>query len=222
VRYINEIQQPFVSTYFCLIFFGYLPGCRPRRNSKPVPHHDGCDRWSYDLPVEGRFALSLPGQFASNHCVGAAFLQHNSDTGSGRLLLRLSDGSEVIVRRTTRLQGGTAFFDGSELPPIASGRIARSSKAHWRCRARFELGTPSAVIAVRGPSSTWKSARAMSRKYDVVDGLSKLWKKYKTEESVLLEPGFSTRIGMDSGPEQPEPTNEIRPEVEDLNLARTK
>jgi hypothetical protein len=32
--------------------------------------------------------------------------------------------------------------------------------------------------------------------------------------SVLLEPGFSTRVGMDSGPEQPEPTNEMRPEVE--------
>ena len=32
--------------------------------------------------------------------------------------------------------------------------------------------------------------------------------------SVLLEPGFSTRVGMDSLPEQPEPTNEMRPEVE--------
>jgi hypothetical protein len=48
----------------------------------------------------------------------------------------------------------------------------------------------------------------------VVDGLVEVYARNAGGGSVLLEPGFSTRVGMDSDPEQPEPTNEMRPEVE--------
>lgn len=49
---------------------------------------------------------------------------------------------------------------------------------------------------------------------DVVDGLVEVYGRTGTRGSVLLEPGFSTRVGMGLDPEQPEPTDEIRPEVE--------
>lgn len=46
---------------------------------------------------------------------------------------------------------------------------------------------------------------------DVVDGLVEVYGRTGTRGSVLLEPGFSTRVGMGLDPEQPEPTDEIRP-----------
>jgi len=78
----------------------------------------------------------------------------------------------------------------------------------------FELGTPSAVIAVRGTQFEVEVNLRNVTEVDVVDGLVEVIGRNATGGSVLLEPGFSTRVGMDSGPEQPEPTNEIRPEVE--------
>jgi hypothetical protein len=78
----------------------------------------------------------------------------------------------------------------------------------------FELGTPSAVIAVRGTQFDVEVNARNVTEVDVVDGLVEVSGRNANGGSVLLEPGFSTRVGMDSGPEQPEPTNEIRPEVE--------
>jgi hypothetical protein len=77
----------------------------------------------------------------------------------------------------------------------------------------FELGTPSAVIAVRGTQFDVEVNSRNVTEVDVVDGLVEVYGR-NGEGSVLLEPGFSTRVGLDSGPEQPEPTNEMRPEVE--------
>jgi len=78
----------------------------------------------------------------------------------------------------------------------------------------FELGTPSAVIAVRGTEFDVEVNPRNVTEVDVVDGLVEVYGRNAPGGSVLLEPGFSTRVGMDSGPEQPEPTNEMRPEVE--------
>jgi hypothetical protein len=78
----------------------------------------------------------------------------------------------------------------------------------------FELGTPSAVIAVRGTQFDVEVNPRNVTEVDVVDGLVEVYGRNASGGSVLVEPGFSTRVGMDSGPEQPEPTNEMRPEVE--------
>jgi hypothetical protein len=78
----------------------------------------------------------------------------------------------------------------------------------------FELGTPSAVIAVRGTQFDVEVNPRKVTEVDVVDGLVEVYARNAVGGSVLVEPGFSTRVGPDSGPEQPEPTNEMRPEVE--------
>jgi hypothetical protein len=86
----------------------------------------------------------------------------------------------------------------------------------------FELGTPSAVIAVRGTQFDVEVNLGNVTEVDVVDGLVEVYGRNAAGGSVLLEPGFSTRVGMDSGPEQPEPTNEMRPEVERPELGESE
>ncbi len=70
------------------------------------------------------------------------------------------------------------------------------------------------MIAVRGTQFDVEVNRRNVTEVDVIDGLVEVSGRNPAWGSVLLEPGFSTRVGLDSGPEQPEPTNEIRPEVE--------
>ena len=164
---------------------------------------------------KGDVHLNLPGQSASNPMRGEQLpVGTILDTGGGRLLLRLADGSEVLVRSHTRLQLQQPSFADPTYFQLLLGRIRALVTKRTGGAVPFELGTPSAVIAVRGTQFDVEVNRQNVTEVDVIDGLVEVSGRNPGAGSVLLEPGFSTRVGLDSGPEQPEPTNEMRPETE--------
>jgi len=164
---------------------------------------------------KGNVRLSLPDQSPTNPLRGEQLPPGAIvETGSGRLLLRLSDGSEVLVRAHTRLQVQQPSLTDPSYFQLLLGRIRALINKRTGGAVPFELGTPSAVIAVRGTEFDVEVNPRNVTEVDVVDGLVEVYGRNAPGGSVLLEPGFSTRVGMDSGPEQPEPTNEMRPEVE--------
>ena len=163
----------------------------------------------------GNVRLSLPDQLPTNPLRGEQLPPGTIlDTGNGRLLLRLSDGSEVMLRAHTRLRVQEPSLTDPSYFQLLLGRIRALIHKRTGGTVPFELGTPSAVIAVRGTQFEVEVNAHNVTEVDVVDGLVEVYGRNATGGSVLLEPGFSTRVGMDSGPEQPEPTNEMRPEVE--------
>jgi len=163
----------------------------------------------------GNVRLSLPDQSPSNPLRGEQLPPGTIlDTGNGRLLLRLSDGSEVMLRAHTRLRVQEPSLTDPSYFQLLLGRIRALINKRTGGTVPFELGTPSAVIAVRGTQFEVEVNAHNVTEVDVVDGLVEVYGRNATGGSVLLEPGFSTRVGMDSGPELPEPTNEMRPEVE--------
>jgi len=164
---------------------------------------------------KGNIRLSLPGQSPSNPLRGELLPSGTIlDTGSGTLLLRLSDGSEVLVRAHTRLQVQQPSLTDPSYFQLLLGRIRALINKRTGGAVPFELGTPSAVIAVRGTEFDVEVNPRNVTEVDVVDGIVEVYGRNSTAGSVLLEPGYSTRVGMGSDPEQPEPTNEMRPEVE--------
>lgn len=164
---------------------------------------------------KGDVHLSLPGQLASNPLRGQQLPAGTIlDTGTGRLLLRLNDGSEVLIRPHTRLQLRQPSLPDPSYFQLLLGRVRALINKRTGGAVPFELGTPSAVIAVRGTQFDVEVNRQNVTEVDVVDGLVEVSGRGRAGGSVLVEPGFSTRVGLDSGPEQPEPTNEMRPEVE--------
>src|SRR5467141_4660116 len=204
------------SAYFCLIFFWISAGMsaaqEQQTSSAPTT---AAIAGATIAEWKGDIRLSLPGQLPSNPLRGEQLPPGTIlDTGSGRLLLRLSDGSEVIVRAHTRLQVQQPSLTDPSYLQLLLGRIRALINKRTGGAVPFELGSPSAVIAVRGTQFDVEVNARNVTEVDVVDGLVEVYARTATGRSVLLEPGFSTRIGMDSGPEQPEPTNEIRPEVE--------
>ena len=203
-------------TYFCLIFFWISAGMsvaqEQQTSSAPTT---AAIAGATIAEWKGDIRLSLPGQLPSNPLRGEQLPPGTIlDTGSGRLLLRLSDGSEVIVRAHTRLQVQQPSLTDPSYFQLLLGRIRALINKRTGGAVPFELGTPSAVIAVRGTQFDVEVNPRNVTEVDVVDGLVEVYGRNASGGSVLLEPGFSTRVGMDSGPEQPEPTNEIRPEVE--------
>jgi hypothetical protein len=172
---------------------------------------------------KGNIRLSLPGQSPSSPLRGEQLPPGTIlDTGSGKLLLCLSDGSEVIVRAHTRLEVQQPSLTDPSYFQLLLGRIRALINKRTGGAVPFELGTPSAVIAVRGTQFEVEVNPHNVTEVDVVDGLVEVYGRNAGGGSVLLEPGFSTRVGMDSGPEQPEPTNEMRPAVERPDLGENE
>ena len=204
------------STYFCLLFFWAAAGIAAAQEQQTgsIPA-TAAIAGATIAEWKGNIHLSLPGQLPSNPLRGEQLPPGTIlDTGGGRLLLRLSDGSEVLVRAHTRLQVQQPSLTDPSYFQLLVGRIRALIYKRTGGAVPFELGTPSAVIAVRGTEFDVEVNRRNVTEVDVVDGLVEVYGRNGTGGSVLLEPGFSTRVGMDSGPEQPEPTNEMRPEVE--------
>ncbi len=204
------------STYFCLLFFWIAASVAAAQEQQPssIPATAAIAGASI-AEWKGNIRLSLPGQLPSNPLRGEKLPPGTIlDTGSGTLLLRLSDGSEVIIRAHTRLQVQQPSLTDPSYFQLLLGRIRALINKRTGGAVPFELGTPSAVIAVRGTQFDVEVNPRNVTEVDVLDGLVEVYGRNATGRSVLLEPGFSTRVGMDSGPEQPEPTNEMRPEVE--------
>jgi len=204
------------STYFCLLFFwisaGMAAAQEQQTSSTPVT---AMIAGATIAEWKGNVRLSLPDQSPTNPLRGEPLPPGAIvETGSGRLLLRLSDGSEVLVRAHTRLQVQQPSLTDPSYFQLLLGRIRALINKRTGGAVPFELGTPSAVIAVRGTQFEVEVNAHNVTEVDVVDGLVEVYGRNATGGSVLLEPGFSTRVGMDSGPELPEPTNEMRPEVE--------
>ena len=203
-------------TYIYFLFFciGVVPSAAQDQQSSFIPA-TAAIAGATIAEWKGNIHLSLPGQLSSNPLRGEQLPPGTIlDTGSGKLLLRLNDGSEVIVRSHTRLQLQQPTLADPSYFQLLLGRIRALINKRTGGAAPFELGTPSAVIAVRGTEFDVEVNLRNVTEVDVVDGIVEVYGQNAVGGSVLLQPGYSTRVGIDSGPEQPEPTNEMRPEVE--------
>ena len=137
------------------------------------------------------------------------------DTGDGRLVLVLrTDESEILVQPHTRLVVTEPAPGNWDAVEILLGRVRAYIRKRTGGAPPFQMGTPSAVIAVRGTRFDVEvNGRGVSE-VDVFDGLVEVASSTIPGPPVLVSPGFSTRVGMGTPPEPPVPTGEIRPGVE--------
>lgn len=158
---------------------------------------------------KGKIHLNMPGQAQSTPVIGETLPPGTVlETGSGRLLLQLTDGSQVLIRAHTRL----TVLQPSPTDPgyfqLLLGRIRAIITKHTGGAPPFELGTPSAVIAVRGTEFTVEVNRREETEVDVSQGVVEVTGRH-SRTSVLVHAGLSTRVGMDTPPEEPRPTAEM-------------
>jgi hypothetical protein len=160
---------------------------------------------------KGNIHLSLPGQPPSVPTVGETLPAGTVlETGGGRLLLQLADGSQVLVRAHTRLTVHQPTPADRGYFQLLLGRIRAVITKRTGGAPPFELGTPSAVIAVRGTQFEVEVNRQQETEVDVFEGTVEVIGRH-SGTSVLVEAGSSTRVEMNAAPESPRPTAEMHP-----------
>jgi hypothetical protein len=161
----------------------------------------------------GNIRLNLPGQPSSTPTLGETLPPGTVlETGGGRLLLQLTDGSQVLIRANTRLMVQQPTPTDRGYFQLLLGRIRAVINKRTGGAPPFELGTPSAVIAVRGTQFEVEVNQRQETEVDVIEGLVEVIGR-NSGTSVLVGPGSSTRLGVNTPPETPRPTAEIRPNM---------
>jgi len=135
-------------------------------------------------------------------------------TDEGRLLLKLSDGSDVLVRAHTKLLLKQPEASGWKYFQLLMGRVRTQIQKRLGGSPAFQIGTPSAVISVRGTKFDVEVDRRGFTEVDVDEGVVELEAVTGRGQSVMISAGFSSRVGMETGPEVPRPTQDLRPQLD--------
>ncbi len=135
-------------------------------------------------------------------------------TEEGKILLHLQDGSEVVVRAHTRVILTQPAPGDWRYLELVLGRIRMEVQKRLGGTPPFQIGTPSAVISVRGTRFLVEVNRHNVTEVDVEEGLVEIESVSGLGAPVLVGPGFSGRVGENSAPEPARPTRELRPELE--------
>jgi hypothetical protein len=133
------------------------------------------------------------------------------------MLVLRADESEILVQPHTRLVVKEPASGNWNALEVLLGRVRAYIRKRTGGAPAFQMGTPSAVIAVRGTRFDVEVNGHGVTEVDVFDGLVEVAAPTIVGSSVLVSPGFSTRVGMGTAPESPVPTREIRPDVEASN-----
>ena len=123
------------------------------------------------------------------------------ETGKGSLVLELQDGSQLFVDSHSRVvlkqpQQEGHFFD------LLLGKIMAQVQKRFGKSPSFKMGTPTAVIAVRGTRFLvdFNGRRTTVKVYE---GLVEVAGTGGAGTSILLRPGYFTRVEEDESPQAP-------------------
>jgi hypothetical protein len=164
---------------------------------------------------KGKVSIQLPARAFSAPLRGEVLPPDTTvSTEEGRLLLKLSDGSDVLVRPYTKLLLKQPETNGWKYFQLLLGRVRTQIQKRIGGSPAFQIGTPSAVISVRGTKFNVEVDRRGFTEVDVDEGVVELEAATGRGEAVMITAGFSSRVGMETGPETPRPTQDLRPQVE--------
>jgi FecR protein len=156
---------------------------------------------------KGNVQVQLPHQASSAPTRGQVLPPESIiSSEDGRLLLRLEDGSEVLVHPHTRLVLKQSSSTNWERLHLWLGRIRVAIQKRVGGAPSFEIGTPSAVISVRGTRFTVQVDQHHVTSVDVEEGVVELKNAKGIGAPVLVTAGASSRVGEDSSPEPAHPT----------------
>lgn len=164
---------------------------------------------------KGKVSIQLPAQAFAAPVRGEILPPETTvSTDDGRLLLKLSDGSDVLVRAHTKLLLKQPEASGWKYFQLLMGRVRTQIQKRMGGSPAFQIGTPSAVISVRGTKFDVEVDRRGFTEVDVDEGVVELEAVTGRGQSVMITAGFSSRVGMEGGPEVPRPTQDLRPQLD--------
>jgi ferric-dicitrate binding protein FerR (iron transport regulator) len=125
------------------------------------------------------------------------------ETEKGSILLLLQDGSQVLVKQNSRVvlrapdQGKGYSFE------LFLGKVINKIQKRLGSNPSFRMGTPTAVITVRGTQFEVDVNKKLRTSVVVYEGLVEVSSSVGNFPPVLIRPGFFTDVERDRAPRQP-------------------
>lgn len=159
--------------------------------------------------VKGDVSLLAPQQAPAVARPGAVLSPGTTlETRKGSAVLQLEDGSQVLVKSNTRVVlKAPAEADGHYFD-LLLGKIVAKVKKRLSGSPSFRMGTPTAVITVRGTEFEVEFSKKGVTNVEVHEGLVEVAGLGVMGPPVLLRPGFGTEVRPQRLPEPPREMNE--------------
>ena len=164
---------------------------------------------------KGGVQVQLPGAQLTSPTRGEVLPEESViDTRDGRLLLTLRlDESQILLQPKTRIVLHQPSPNNWNSLELLLGRIRAFIQKRTGGAPPFQLGTPSAVIAVRGTRFDVDVDKKGTTEVDVLDGIVEVTGLSVPSKSVLVTPGFFTRVRVGRVPDRPAPIQQVQPDL---------
>jgi hypothetical protein len=125
------------------------------------------------------------------------------DTGKNNALLNLQDGSQVLVKAHSHVVLKDPRQDQGFSLQLAIGKLVAKVKKRLGNSPSFRMGTPTAVITVRGTRFEVEVDKKQRTRVEVFEGLVEVRSVGAALGAVMLRPGYLTRVAVNREPEKP-------------------
>lgn len=136
------------------------------------------------------------------------------ETAKGSVLLDLQDGSQVLVKSHSNVVLKAPSRGKGYSLELLIGKILVKVQKRLGNTPSFRMGTPTAVITVRGTRFSVEVNKKSKTIVDVFEGLVEVAGLTEGAPHVLITPGFSTGVEQNRAPEQPREMNPSENEPE--------
>jgi len=125
------------------------------------------------------------------------------ETGKGSILLRMHDGSQALVKSHSQVVLKPPEVGLGLYLELIIGKLMAKVQKRIGEDPPFRMGTPSAVITVRGTRFEVRVTKDKRTYVEVFEGLVEVRGIMVGGRSVLIRPGFSTEVPYEREPQQP-------------------
>jgi len=124
------------------------------------------------------------------------------DTVKGSVLLDLQDGSQVLVKSNSHVILRSPTQEKGYWLELLLGKINAKIQKRLGNTPSFRMGTPTAVITVRGTRFSVEVSKKLKTSVSVFEGMVEVG-GFGQGPPVMLQPGFSTGVDQNRNPEAP-------------------
>ena len=125
------------------------------------------------------------------------------ETAKGNVLLELQDGSQILVRAHSNVVLRAPNEGKGYSLELFIAKIVAKIQKRLGGAASFRMGTPSAVITVRGTRFSVEVNKKGKTYVEVYEGLVQIRGLAEGSHQVLIQPGVYTDVEDERGPEEP-------------------
>ena len=152
-------------------------------------------------PPQGPTAVALRGMVLPGETV--------IETAKGSVILLLADGSQVLLKSKTRVVLKSPSSGNGRFLQLLLGEILANVKKRLGETPPFRMGTPSAVITVRGTRFLVRVDKKGRTTVRVFEGTVEVEGLGEKPRAVLVEPGYQTEVDPGKQPQLPQQINQL-------------